>query len=414
MENNCNNKALCLAPWTHAFVSLTGQRKLCSESSEEGISAQTLDAYWNSEKVREVRRQMLRGETPSSCLGCKDMKNSYQEHFTRRLFPEVLKEVHLSTSKDGSTTLKPRSFDYRISHECNFKCRTCSETFSSSWELENKLHKKQSSYKIDGQVHTFNKKVLKDEFIQAIKSGVIEEINWIGGEPLKWDLHWQVMQFLVDSELSKNIFVRYTTNLSNLNWKGRNLFDEYLIFFKGFQIKASLLSTGKTGEYLRTGMNWAQWIFNLDYAVANTKKEKNQEIILETLITLPTLLELPELVKFINQRDLELELKIYENLEISPLMSPLCIPKVILHSLIDEYAKLIFSQATINNLKILKALIALKKKKTLMEQFPNEWRQILHKNKEELLNLEARRQDKFTMTQILKKNDIVSAWWKEI
>lgn len=415
MDKNCTNKALCLAPWTHAFVNLNGERKLCSVSTEACESAlTTLDEFWNSKKVREVRRQMLRGETPIACLGCKDKKNSCQDDFNKNLSTHVLEIIKSSTAEDGTTIMKPRSYDYRFSNKCNFKCRTCSEVFSSSWELENNLHKTISYYKVDGQVKTFQKEVLEKEFIAAIKDGAVEEIHWTGGEPLKWDLHWQVMQFLVDSELAKNVFVRYTTNLSSLDWKGRNLFDEYLTFFKGFQIKASLYSTGEIGEYIRSGLVWNQWVYNLDYAIANTNRSKNQEIILDLLVTLPGIFDLPQILQFVNQRDLKLECKVYENLENLPLMSPLILPREILESLIEKYAKLIFSQASVNNLKIFRELLSLKKKQTLQEKFPHEWQNMIKDGKEHLLSLEARRPLKLALTQIIEQDSLVSFWWNQI
>jgi len=415
MDNNCQNKAICLAPWTHAFVDLNGIRRLCSESREElQPNLTTLAEYWNSGYVKNIRKQMLNGEIPAACIDCQKKKDSHKDYFSKKLSSNLLYEIERNTMEDGSTTLKPLSYDYRISNKCNFKCRSCNEIFSSSWELENNLHNISSTYKINGEVKAFQKDILEKEFVEAIKAGAIEEIHWTGGEPLKWDLHWQVMQFLVDSELAKNVFVRYTTNLSNLDWKGRNLFDEYLVHFKGFQIRASLYATGDIGEYLRTGMTWDKWVYNLDYAIANTKKDKNQEVLLEILFTLPGLFDLPQIIKFASQRDLKLEYKIYEDLENLPLMSPLCLPRDILELLIDNHTKLLFPEASVNNLRIIKELIALKKKRTLQESYPDEWLMILKKSKEHLLTLESRNPNQLAFSQIIKTNVMISSWWDDI
>ena len=40
----------------------------------------------------------------------------------------------------GWTSMKPISWDYRFSNLCNFKCRTCGDMLSSSWETEQKKH----------------------------------------------------------------------------------------------------------------------------------------------------------------------------------------------------------------------------------------------------------------------------------
>ena len=46
----------------------------------------------------------------------------------------------------------------------------------------------------------------------------IEEIYWVGGEPLMWERHWTIMQQLVDTGQSKDVVVRYNTNLSRTKY----------------------------------------------------------------------------------------------------------------------------------------------------------------------------------------------------
>ncbi len=80
-------KSLCLAPWTHTYLSPQTERRMCCASREPAqnfaqyidISAGTgryipitLEQHWNGEHMRSVRRRMLAGETLPECEVCND------------------------------------------------------------------------------------------------------------------------------------------------------------------------------------------------------------------------------------------------------------------------------------------------------------------------------------------------------
>jgi len=88
MTNQVPNRrpdTLCLAPWTHTYLSPQTERRMCCASREPAQSfkqyidtdvgtgeyaPQTLEAWWNGEHMRSVRVRMINGETLPECEVC--------------------------------------------------------------------------------------------------------------------------------------------------------------------------------------------------------------------------------------------------------------------------------------------------------------------------------------------------------
>ena len=143
-------ETLCMAPWTHTYLSPQTERRLCCASREPAQNFEqyidtsagtgkyipvTLDQHWNSEHMRSVRRRMMAGETLPECDVCnsKLLNTDVYRSYFNSLFAHKYTQVVESTDDTGYTTMKPVSWDYRFSNLCNFKCRMCGDMLSSSW-----------------------------------------------------------------------------------------------------------------------------------------------------------------------------------------------------------------------------------------------------------------------------------------
>ena len=99
----------------------------------------------------------------------------------------------------------------------------------------------------------FQKQVAEPEFKQAISDGIVEEIYWVGGEPLMYDMHWWALEEMTTNGSAKNCYLRYNSNLSRVSYKGKNLYD-YLPQFKDWLMCASIDGTGDIVEFIRQGV----------------------------------------------------------------------------------------------------------------------------------------------------------------
>ena len=298
------NKTFCMAPWSHTYISPQGERRMCCASREEhSFQKQYIDAtndetygeikesktladdfnpvsleeHWNSPYMKDIRKKLMAGERISQCDVCNDdilSISSYRKWFTGVLFRDKIQEAFDNTDEDGHTTMPVISFDYRYSNLCNFKCRMCGEQLSSSWEAEKK---KNNMWSIEQQpfmqkdvkkkMTSFQTEVVEPEFREAISKGIVEEIYWVGGEPLMYDIHWWALEEMVKNGSAKNCHLRYNSNLSRTEFKGQKLFD-YLPQFKDWLMCASIDGTGDIVEFIRKGIVWEQWLDNFKEGLA--------------------------------------------------------------------------------------------------------------------------------------------------
>ena len=155
-----------------------------------------------------------------------------------------------TTNSDGSAEMNLKYFDIRWSNICNFKCRSCSSTYSSSWATEDNSigHNKKVFIFAGGDSNDD----LYNQFLPHFKN--IEEFYFAGGEPLLTDKHYDILEYLISIGRT-NVKLNYNTNFSSLRYKDRSIISLWK-HFPNIQIGASLDSWGTRAEYIREGTDW--------------------------------------------------------------------------------------------------------------------------------------------------------------
>jgi len=425
-------ETLCLAPWTHTYLSPQTERRMCCASREPAQNFQqyidtaagsgqytpmTLEQHWNSEHMRSVRRRMMAGETLPECDVCNNQllnTSVYRDYFTH-LFGHKLDEAYASTDESGATTMKPVSWDYRFSNLCNFKCRTCGDMLSSSWETEQKKHGmiNWADPKNNWQLPEVRKQILKfqttqieSEFSLAVEEHRVEEIYWVGGEPLMYEQHWKYMQRIVELGDGSCVYARYNTNLSKINYRNINLYTDILDNIRDWQICASIDGTGNIGEYIRTGMSWAAFQQNFEQGLKHARHQRQMR--LDFTLTLPGMFEIYNMQLLAQKYNVDLLTKVIFSFSPDIVLSPLALPRSLLEPWIDELLAHITVQSLID------LLIQLKSRPTFEEQWPNTYRQGLLKGKQRLLKLESIRPCLVNIQNILDQRSLVGKWFREI
>ena len=418
------NKTFCMAPWTHTYLSPQTERRMCCASREPAQSFKqyidtgndakeykplTLKEHWNSEHMKSVRLRMMAGEELSECQVCdhKLLNTDVYRSYWNQLFKDRVDEAYQSTDETGATTMQTISFDYRFNNLCNFKCRMCGDMLSSSWEAESRKNKtwtKESqpwmASPLREQIIKFQDTQVVQEFVEAVETKTIKEIYWCGGEPLMWDMHWKAMQRIIELGFAKEVYVRYNTNLSRTSFKGTKLFD-LLPQFQDWQICSSLDGTGEVGEYIRDGLNYEQWLRNFKEGMAVAKTTR--EMRLDYTITMPGLLELKNMFDLSRELDTEILTKVMFTFSNDEILSPLALPKELLHTLIDEALAYMEPLASHKQRALIDVIKNLKNRETFMPTKKGKQRQ-------ESID-KIRRQD---ITKILSRDERVLDWWTSI
>ena len=422
---------MCLAPWVHTYLSPQTERRMCCASREPAQNFRqyidtesgtgryipvTLDEHWNSDHMQSVRRRMMAGETLPECEVCNDqlLNTSVYRTYFDHLFQHKLPEVYANTQPDGTTTMEPVSWDYRFSNLCNFKCRTCGDMLSSAWESEQKQNNMvnwadpKNNWMRDGirdQIKDFQDSQIEAEFAAAVEQHRVEEIYWVGGEPLMYEQHWRYMKRIVELGDGPRVYARYNTNLSRVRYGGVDLFDDILAHIRDWQICASLDGTQQIGEYVRTGLDYEQFCRNFEHGLRYATNPRQMR--LDFTLTLPGMFETGAMEKLSQTYGVQLLAKVIFSFSPDIIMSPLALPRHILDPWIDELAGR--SAGDMRDV-----LLQLKNRPTFAEQWPDTYRAGLVKGKARVLQLESIRTQKITMAEILSARPAVKEWWNEI
>lgn len=423
---------MCLAPWVHTYLSPQTERRMCCASREPAQNFEqyidtksgtgryiplTLEQHWNSEHMQSVRRRMMAGETLPECEVCNDKllnTSVYRDYFTH-LFGHKLPEIFAATTPSGRTSLDPVSWDYRFSNLCNFKCRTCGDMLSSAWESEEKSHgmvdlsnPKNNWMRADirQQISQFQDSQVEAEFAAAVENHAVEEVYWVGGEPLMYEQHWRYMKRIVELGDGPRLYARYNTNLSRVEYKGVSLYRDILSHVRDWQICASLDGTDKIGEYIRTGLDYEQFISNFEHGLRYATNPRQMR--LDFTLTLPGMFEVGAMERLSQEYGVQLLAKVIFSFSPDIVMSPLALPQHILHPWLDQ----LIEQSGNNSMR--DVLIQLKNRPTFEQQWPDQYQAGLQKGKARVLKLEQIRTQKVTMTDILSGRPDVLAWWMEI
>jgi hypothetical protein len=96
------------------------------------------------------------------------------------------------------------------------------------------------------------------------------------------------------------------------------------------------------------------------------------------------------------------------------ILSPLALPREILHPWIDELLVGQDHAGCLQNSSLRDILIQLKLRPTFQEQYPDTWHAALAQGKQRMLQLESIRQDKLTLADILLERREVYEWYQSI
>ena len=422
---------LCMAPWVHTYLSPQTERRMCCASREPAQNFEqyidtkagagkyipiTLEQHWNSEHMRSVRRRMLAGETLSECEVCNDQllnTDVYRSYFNR-LFGHKYNEVVATTDATGYTTMQPVSWDYRFSNLCNFKCRTCGDMLSSAWETEQRQHdmidwtNPKNNWmrpEVKREITRFQDNEIEQEFAQAVEQHRVEEIYWVGGEPLMYEQHWRYMKRIIELGDGHRVYARYNTNLSRIRYSDIDLFNDILDHMRDWQICASIDGTGAIGEYIRTGLHYTSWLHNFRQGLAHARHPRQMR--LDFTLTLPGMFEVENMQKLGQDLGVGILAKVIFSFSPDIMMSPLALPRELLEPWIDELVP--------NTTGAMQdVLVQLKQRPTFEEQWPDQYQAGLQRGKARIKKLESIRPHGVIMDDILSRRSAVSRWWHAI
>lgn len=289
------SKTFCALPWMHLSTRPDGNMRVCCTANassvgatndkeyggqvgvlrrEDGVPANLNNAdlmsSWNNSYMKNVRKQMLNGEKPPSCLKC--YKEEDAGHNSKRMWETdywlnrySLEDMIGETKEDGSIPPKIRYLDLRMGSKCNLACVMCSPHDSSLWvkdwnavypKIENKTLKNTMSWDNKGKVHGAgynwhkNNDIFWDQLYEQIPH--MYQLYFAGGESTIIEEHYTLLEEVVRRGYAPQIELRYNSNAIEMPDRLFELWSK----FKRVRFHYSIDSIGEMNDYIRYPSKW--------------------------------------------------------------------------------------------------------------------------------------------------------------
>jgi len=294
-----NYETICVYPFTHVDVAGKQAKACCKIDRVQGnLSDTTIDKIFQSESYQTLRQNLVNGKKIPHCDTCWDTEKSGLTSLRQHGLHRYGSKFETSWFDD----VDPKVITLAPGNLCNFHCRICTATASSTIAVTELGHtsdkERQSTLK---KLIAFNKtdyvKSLPDQILSRINT--IEELHINGGEPFMWPGLETLLDKIIECKRASQIQIDFNTNGSVYP----DTIIKKLEKFKKVEILLSIDDIGNRFEVQRGGA-WQDVYKNI---VKFTKlKSEKFSIKITPTVNIQNLLYLDELVDFCNVHGLEI------------------------------------------------------------------------------------------------------------
>lgn len=287
----------CALPWLHLSSRPDGTMRVCctanassvqdpdstkkvdggqigvlrtANGSPANLNNSTLMDSWNNDYMKNVRKMMLRGQKPPSCLKCYKEESSgvqsKRDWETKYWIDKLgLDDIIGGTQSDGSVDPKIRYLDLRLGSKCQLACVMCSPHDSSGWikewttmhpQIENTRLKESWNWADKGRQHgaSYNWHMNNPTFWDQLYDQIphMLQLYFAGGESTIIEEHYTLLEEVIRRGYAKQIELRYNSNAVELP---QRLFDCWKEF-KEVKFHFSVDSYGDKNDYIRYPSKW--------------------------------------------------------------------------------------------------------------------------------------------------------------
>tara|TARA_B100000282_G_scaffold100221_1_gene70537 strand:- start:2458 stop:3903 length:1446 start_codon:yes stop_codon:yes gene_type:complete len=306
--------SFCLAKWQQVTLHLhNGHTHSCHHPQTHKIPLQELkdnpSALHNTNYKKQQRKKMLEGYRPSECQYCWNVEDLEGEHFSDRTikssnadwaapyFDDVI-----DAGWEGNIT--PRAVEVSFGNACNFKCTYCSPIFSSKWQQEIQEKGPYPTSQKFNNLHWIEQTDRKP-FLEREDNPYVDAFwRWwpelrtklttfriTGGEPLMNKNTFQVMDDLIENP-NTEMALDFNTNLCVPDKLVKQFVEKAKVLtlenkVDSVKIHTSVDTHGAQAEWLRTGLNYQQWLDNMNYILTELPTVKTAIMCTTNALSLP-------------------------------------------------------------------------------------------------------------------------------
>ena len=329
------SKTFCILPWVHLSTRPDGSMRVCctanassvgstndklhggmvgvlktDDGKPNNLNVSDFKTAWNSSYMKNVRKQMINGEQPPSCLKC--YKEEAAGHNSKRMWETKywsqrvdVDKLIAETDEDGGVPPQLAYIDLRFGTKCQLACVMCSPHDSSGWikdykaifpEVENSSLKQTMLWtdkgSTNGSSYNWHKQnpVFWQQFYEQIPN--MQQIYFAGGESLIIEEHYEILEECIRQGHAKNLELRYNSN--GVEWRD-DLFELWK-HFKLVRFHYSVDSIEEMNAYIRYPSTWERTreVFH----ILDTQTGPNVEVTVACAVQALNIYYLPDFIKW--------------------------------------------------------------------------------------------------------------------
>jgi len=283
----------CGAKWYNATIWLgNGATTSCHHPPPHKIDPEEVkknpSALHNTTYKKLVRKEMQEGIQCKECEYCWKIENLNQDLVSDRVYKSELyseSELEDAFNANWRQDFTPRTLEIAFDNNCNFACSYCNAGFSTTWSHDIKKNGPYQDLLSDGWgafgtegnwAKPYGVKNENNPYIEAFwkwwESDLqysLKELRVTGGEATVSNDFWKLLDWY---EQNPDCRVRLAVN-SNLGIKKDAL--QRLIDMShkihDFEVFSSCEAYGIQAEYIRDGLVWDEWLYNVEQLLSKGK-----------------------------------------------------------------------------------------------------------------------------------------------
>jgi organic radical activating enzyme len=277
--------SFCAAKWYNATIWLgSGMTTSCHHPPAHRVDIdkvqQNPKLLHNTSQKKEDRRKMLVGQRPSGCEYCWKIEDMGRDAVSDRVYKSKIYPIEVLDQAFNTPVeqdIDLRTLEIAFDRTCQFACSYCNPAFSSTWVRDIDRNGPYTALVSDGRNHfTHNHSSAQlyrfgetnpyvtafFEWWESDLHRTLQELRITGGEPLMSGETWKLLDWFRENR------GRSTTRLA-IN---SNLGMEYDVIERAIDacegtpldIYTSNEAVGVQAEYIRDGLVYGQWEYNME------------------------------------------------------------------------------------------------------------------------------------------------------
>jgi organic radical activating enzyme len=284
--------SFCAAKWYNATIWLgSGMTTSCHHPPAHRVEVETVKQnpklLHNTPKKKSDRELMLKGERPRGCEYCwkiEDMgRNAISDRvYKSKIYPIEALDQAFTTPVESDVDL--RTLEIAFDRTCQFACSYCNPAFSSTWVRDIKNNGPYTALVSDGRnhfTHTHDSSQLyrfgeTNPYVEAFFAWwesdlhrTLQELRITGGEPLMSGETWKLLDWFKNNKGKSQTRLAINSNLG----MECDVIERAIDACKDtpLDIYTSNESLGSQAEYIRDGLIYGQWEYNMERIMAGGK-----------------------------------------------------------------------------------------------------------------------------------------------